>query len=875
MKVRIFIISIWMFSSANIFAQDPTISLQLNNSTLEKLLEEIKTQTAFDYVLSDDVISPLTKVSINVKDVKLSEALNELSGRMNITFKITEKTILIIPKIVDGNKKDNNSFGVIRQNIRGIIIDKETKMPLTGSNIILVTVKPFVGVTSDDKGTFVLKNIPVGRHSIQVSFMGYKSTVVSELLLTSAKELYLEIELEQSIEELEEVIIKPSIRKDKPLNSMASISARSFTVEESQRYAGGIGDPTRMASSYAGVSAGYDLDGNGISVRGHRPGAIVWRLEDVEIPNPNHFAGAYTAGAGFVCLVSNQLMANSDFYTGAFPAEIGNSLSAAFDLKLRPGNAYDRGYTFQAGVLGIDIATEGPFVKGKRATYNINYRYSTLGLLGDLHIIPKGFLPRYQDLTYKFNFPTKKAGTFTFWGTGGVDYSSDEAEKDSSLWNYDSQQFGEEIFINMGATGLSHKYNIKNKTYVKTSLVGSIVTGSANTYHIDSSLTNNKVGSIESNTKTLTLSTFINYTFGSNITSRSGFNIHNLYYDIDLNSTVNNNPSTWYNYTKANNSSYLMQFYTQSRFKMNKRFSMNVGLHAQVFMLNNNYTIEPRIGMNWEVSKDHMLSLGYGKHSQLEELRYYFIKDKVTGEYLNKELDFAKAHHFILGYDWHINDFTRLKVEPYYQYLYNYPGIRDSSFSLINLEQDWELDAHLENVSKGVNYGIDITVERFLQSNYYFLLTGSLFNSKYTGGDGITRNTRFNKAYTANFLLGKEYFIGTSKNNVFSANVRINYFGGNRTTPVDWDKTVIAKEIIRDNNRLFEDKQPYRCYIDISIRYIKNKPNVTATWSFDALNVIPALSKKITYSYNHRTDLYKTFDDNNIVVPFLSYKVEF
>jgi hypothetical protein len=171
---------------------------------------------------------------------------------------------------------------------------------------------------------------------------------------------------------LKEIVVRPELEKDKPINEMATLSARSFSVEEAQRFAGGMDDPSRLASTYAGVTPST-VDNNEIVIRGNAAKGILWRLEGVEIPAPNHLAGLFSGG-GINTMFSSNMLTNSDFFTGAFPAEYGNALSGVFDIKQRKGNADKREYAFQIGSLGIDFALEGPFKKGKKATYLINYR---------------------------------------------------------------------------------------------------------------------------------------------------------------------------------------------------------------------------------------------------------------------------------------------------------------------------------------------------------------------------------------------------------------------------------------------------------------------------------------------------------------------
>ena len=246
---------------------------------------------------------------------------------------------------------------------------------------------------------------------------------------------------------------------------MASVSARSFTVEEAGRFAGGINDPARLVSAYAGVSVG-NVQNNAIIVRGNAPQGVSWRLEGVEIPTPHHFAGANVTGGCFFTLFSSHMLANSDFFTGAFPAEYGNATAAVFDMKFRNGNAERYEHAFQAGVMGIDVASEGPISRSAGSSYLFNYRYSTMGLLHDLRLVPSNQQFRYQDLAFKLNFPTRNAGTFSLWGMGGIDNSTAPAETDSTLWELDYHRASMQWGLYMGSAGLSHKIVVSDRSYL-------------------------------------------------------------------------------------------------------------------------------------------------------------------------------------------------------------------------------------------------------------------------------------------------------------------------------------------------------------------------------------------------------------------------
>ena len=321
------------------------------------------------------------------------------------------------------------SQGALKQTVRGVIIDTDTKIPLIGATIIIEGTDPLMGTIAGLDGNFRFEGVPVGRYNIRITYVGYEPFITSEVLVGSGKEVVLNIELKESFLSLDEVVVRASSNKDKPVNSMAMVSARTFSVEETSRYAGGLDDPARLAAAFAGVTT-TQTTSNAIIIRGNSPRGVLWRFEGVDIPAAFHFPNVDFIGGGGFTVLSNQMLRNSDFFTGAFPAEYGNASSGVFDIKMRTGNSEKREYTAGISLIGTDFSAEGPFVKGGNATYLFNYRYSTLGLLGPLMNFPN--LPTYQDLSFKFDFPTKNAGKFSFWGLGADDINIKTEETDST-----------------------------------------------------------------------------------------------------------------------------------------------------------------------------------------------------------------------------------------------------------------------------------------------------------------------------------------------------------------------------------------------------------------------------------------------------------
>lgn len=758
----------------------------------------------------------------------------------------------------------------IVQTVRGKVYDVETQAPIPGANIAISGFA--LGGSSTTDGSFRVSNVPVGRHDIVATFVGYESATLPNMIITSGKEVVLNIGLKQSVRLMEQVVIKGNTRKDRPINTMASISARSFSVEETRRYAGGLDDPARMASAFAGVTVG-NIQDNAIIIRGNSPKGVSWRLEGVEVPNPNHFAGGNVAGGGFVSIFSSQVLANSDFYTGAFPAEYGNALAGVFDMKLRVGNNEKREYTAQIGVMGIDFASEGPFKRGGSSSYLFNYRYSTAGLLSKIGIIPSDQVPVYQDLSFKLNFPTAKAGTFSVWGVGGIDNNSEPVDDDSTKWktNWDRLKGNWDLYS--GATGVSHRYSV-GKSYISTTISASGTSNKMNQTRYDDLMQMRPNSDIKSNTSALTFNTYINSKLSTRHTLRAGLTVKQLFYDLDISSsTIDEKPDTYQNLVLEKGQSTLSEAYWQSRYQVSSAITVNAGVNASYFALNKNYSIDPRFSIKWQLASKHALTMGLGKHSQLEELRMYFVRTNKDGadHYPNKNLNFSQAQHIVVGYDWSISDKLRFKAEAYYQHLYRVPGIADSSYSIINFTQDWAFRDALVNNTKGKNVGIDLTLERFLTDGVYYLATASIFDSKYKGGNGVWHNTRFDKGYSFNILVGKEYELSRSR--VFGINARLNYLGGERKTPINTSESIKEKSIVYDESRAFDEQYPAIYYLDLTLSYRTNKKHYSGTWALQVKNMLGSPINS-GYAYNYKS---KTIEEQKItmVLPVLSYRIDF
>lgn len=757
------------------------------------------------------------------------------------------------------------------QTIRGVVIDQASGTPLPFVSVALLDL-PQIGTTTDDDGKFEMSHVPVGRHDLQASFIGYEPSIFREIMLTSAKEVYLEIQLKENVYALDEIVVRPRINKEEALNKMALSGARMLSVEEASRFAGGMDDPARLVSSFAGVASA--VGNNGISVHGNAPTLLQWRLEDVEIPNPNHFADVASLGGGILSSLSSHVLGNSDFYTSAFPSEYNNAVSGVFDMKLRNGNSQKFQHTLQAGILGLDVASEGPLSKKHNASYIFNYRYSTTGLMNK--VSPAGDLEQeldYQDLNFKLNFPTKNAGVFSLWGTALIDKIKPEIESPEE-WDYMDDGKDSRMKQTSAAAGLSHRYFFGNNGTLKTSLATTYSKTDAweSIYNFD--MESSPFLDFRSQYTNLVLTSSFNKKYSSKHTNKTGFTVTNMRYDMDFDlSPLYSEPMM--RISEGEGNANLISAYTSSLLNFNDRISATIGLNGQLLTLNDSWTIEPRAAIKWQASNKSSFGLAYGLHSRMEKLDVYFVKTKATGDQLvNKDLDFTKTHHVSLSYAYKISDDMNLRIEPYFQYLYDVPVIADSSYSVLNRSTFYVEDA-LVNKGNGRNYGVDITFEKYMTKGLYYMTTASIFNSKYCGGDGVWHNTKFNRNYIINGLIGKEWMVGRNKQDVLSVNLKLTLQGGDRYAPVNEEATLAHpdKETQYDESQAYSKQLSPIFLANYAVSYRMNRNKVSHELAVKGMNAT-GYEEYFGHEYNLKTGVIEPRRIKNSVFNVV-YRLDF
>ncbi len=768
------------------------------------------------------------------------------------------------------------------QVIRGTIVDEVTGYPLPGANVILLESDPPVGATSDLDGRFTLRNVPLGRQSIEIRYVGYEPKLIPNLLLTIAKEVVLEIKLTEQVMEFEEVTVKAYSRKDKSINDMAMISARSFSIEETERFAGSLGDPARMVANYAGVMTQNDSR-NDIIIRGNSPTGLLWRLEDIEIPNPNHFGALGTTG-GPVSMLNNNLLTNSDFLTGAFPSEYGNALAGAFDLNMRSGNNQVREYTGQIGFNGFELGAEGPFSmkkSGPKASYLANFRYSTLDVFNKLGInIGTGAaVPEYKDLTFLIDIPGTKLGRFKVIGLYGDSYISLGREKEDTANNqYTARGTATDFGSKLGVIGLTHLYYLNENSRFKTTISYQTTSSTA---VIDSIMNNWELTVPMYRGRQSEDKISFSTQYKQKINSRNNFSLGVIVdqYTIDYLDSVKNTDIQEFQETintRANMSLY--RAYAQWQHRFSDQLSAYAGLNFQHFALNNESALEPRIGMKWSISTKQSLSFGYGKHSQMQPkiIYYSFTHDTVNNIDFttNEDVKFTRAEHLVFGYDYLINRDFRIKVETYYQRLYRVP-VKESfpEFSMINTGDFFGIPQEDSLINKGTgrNYGIELTVEKFLSKGYYFLFTASVFDSKYKGYDKVLRNTAFNGNYVFNLLGGYEFNL--RKNRMLTIDMKVVWAGGRRYVPIDEALSGIENSEERNWNLAYDNKYDDYFRTDLRIGYKVNGKRTSQEWAIDLQNLTGFQSLFMEGWDAAESKKYKVYQQG--FVPMFLYRIQF
>jgi hypothetical protein len=788
------------------------------------------------------------------------------------------------------------------QTIRAKVFDSETNFPLIGVRLEINLPTP-IRAGSDVEGNVVIKQVPVGRHDITASFIGYDTKTVT-VEVTSGKELVVNIPMTERITQKNEVTLTGK-KRGEVINEMAVLSAQQFSVEETNRYPGSRMDPARMASNFAGVQ-GSDDSRNDIVVRGNSPLGVVYRVEGIDIPNPSHFAVSGSTG-GPVSILNNKILGNSDFFMSAFPAEYGNSTSGVFDLKLRNGNNNQHEFTGQFGLFGTEVLAEGPMGKGGKSSYLVMGRYSSLAIFQKLGVsLGTDAVPVYGDGAYKFNWKLKNGGQLSWWGMGGksdIDIMISEQTKYSTEFYGEGdrdQFFGTSMYV----SGLTYKKSLNEKTYVSATLSRSreeqhtrheylhrtlSITNADTTIRVDSSYQ-----MLGYDFRTMKLSGYfaVNHKINKQHLVKAGINFDVMSFNL-LDSVLNNldDRNSWKTRWDYNGMGVLVQPFVQWKWKVNDNMDVTAGLHSQYFTLSNSISpAEPRVGWKYRMGGNQAVFAGAGLHSQTQPYYTYAYDPDNNGNSHNIKMDFSRSVHSGVGYEKSFGPGLNFKTEAYYQYLYNLPiSANPNSFSLVNAGGGFSRvfpNDTLVNEGKGVNYGLEFTLQKYFSKSFFFMFSASIYDSKYLASDGKWRNTSYKGAniadnidlsYVWNVLAGKEFKIG--KKHVIGVGTKITRAGGRRYGLVDIAQTMDSKEILFQDSLFNELTFADYFRVDLKINWRMNTKKLTHEFGLDLVNLLNT-KNLLSLAYAPRLDP----NDNSDPIaekqqlgrlPIFYYKIDF
>jgi len=758
------------------------------------------------------------------------------------------------------------------QTVRGTVVDSDTHEPLIGATVMVPGSDPLIGASTYLDGRFTLNNVPAGRIDLQVRMVGYEEQRLTNLLVNSAKELVLDIRMQEALVQLNEAVVSGRKGHGEVRNDMATLSTRKISVEESGRLAGGINDPARMVSSFPGV-AGDPTGSNTIIVRGNSPKGVLWRLEGMEIPNPNHFTDDGTTG-GPINVLNSDMIDDSDFYTGAFAAEYGNVTSAVFDMKLRDGNDRKREYTLKAGVLGTDLTAEGPVPGVNGGSYLANFRYSSLALLDQAGIVDYQGVPKYTDGAFKLKLPAGKAGTFSLFGLGGRSIIEQEDRGVTNDTLFATSNFGSR----MGILGLTHTRLLNSNNYIYTT-----VSLSGNASHTDyREVEVPGETALEQRYKddmgrwTWRLSSTLNTRINAAHKLRSGV-IVSLDHFRMLSDDFNRETGRMDRQLDDRGNATVVQAFTSWKWRWNEQWTMTSGVHLLHHGLNGATSVEPRLGLRYQQSPVQAFTLGGGLHSRMEATMTYLAKvedaeGRVTRP--NERLGLTRAAHAVIGYERMLAEDVQVKAEAYYQYLYDQPveNDRTSGFWLGNYD-GWFTTRTLVNEGRGYNAGVEVSAEKFFTRGWHGMATLSVFEAKYKAMDGRWYHSRFDLGTVGNVLAGKEWKLKrTDKDRVITAGVRYSVMGGQWSTPIDLEAS-IAAGVQKLSDATMSRKGDPIGKLDMVVSYRVGRPRVGHEFKVDVQNVLNAQTPVYEY-FDRRTGTIKTIGQL-AMLPVLQYTLRF
>ena len=757
--------------------------------------------------------------------------------------------LLLLPSLI---------FSQIDGTINGYIFDSQSQLPLFGANIVIEGTEK--GAISDENGFFEISKIKPQSYNLTVSYIGYQSKKIFNVIIKSIGNKTLEIYLMESNQKLDEVLLFESpFKKSKE----TPLSINTFSRVEIESYPGADNDVTKVVQSMPGLSPSVGGFRNDIIIRGGAPNETVYYLDEIEIPNINHFSTQGSAG-GPQGMINISFIDEVTLSTSAFGVEYDNPLSGVLQFNQRNGNTKDISGNFRFGASDSAITIEGPFSKSdnNKTTFIFSARKSYLQFLFKLIGLP--IRPDYWDFQGKINHKIDEYNSVNIIGLGAIDDFSVEAPED---FDFTQQSFLEQVPIikqNSTTIGASwvRKFKESKGQFVlalSTNKLKNIFSRYSDNENLQGLYFRNDSHEWETKLRAKTINYIDDWkiTWGGNIQYSDYYNntidiINQLEYLTQIN---------FYKYGLFGNI---------SKSFIDSKLDISLGVRAD----EDNFSegskildnISPRMSTSYALTEDRRLkwNSSVGIYFKIPTYTVLGFKD-FLGDLTNRYAKYTKSNHFVTGFDYSLGNASRISIEGFIKQYGNFPISIVDGVSLANKGADFEVLGN-ENVitnGKGKTQGIELLFQQKLTRNFYGIFSYTFFKSEFTDINGNYLPSVWDSKHLSSFSGGYKL----KKNWEISSRWR---FAG-KTPYVPYD---LATSLYNYPNMTLDYSQlgnvKLGSFSQLDIRFDKkwNKEKISVNFFIEILNL---LAQKIPTppEYGLQRD-----DTGNIITPYSLAEVD-
>lgn len=663
--------------------------------------------------------------------------------------------------------------------IKGTIIDKASRKPLEFINVMVLNLNK--GAVTDAEGKFVINQVPPGIYRLQASAVGYSSVTTPEYIV-STKNVLVSIEMEENSTELDAVTVTASPFRR---NIESPVSLRVIGLQEIEKSPGANRDISRIVQSYPGVAfspVGYRND---LIVRGGAPSENRFYLDEVEIPNINHFSTQGASG-GPVGIINADLIREVNFFTGAFPADRGNALSSVLDFKLRDGNMEQHSLKATLGASEVSLASNGAI--GKKTSYVASVRQSYLQLLFSLFGLP--FLPTYTDTQFKLKTRFNAYNELTIIGLGGIDRMrlNKDASSDNAQYILSYLPKIEQETFTLGAV-----YKHYGQVHTQTVVVSHNYLNNRNVKYQDNiEKEENLRLRLRSNEQDTRLR-FENLMLMGKWKINVGANLDFSQYSNKNFKYVYNNAATIENYNSHFNDLRWGIFGTINYASDDERFTASLGLRADA----NNYSsymndltdqLSPRLSLSYQLNRNLFVSGSAGLYYQLPPYTAMGFKDN-DGNFVNKHLRYMSVSQGSIGLTWQKGNTFQASIEGFYKDYTKVPLSIADGIPLAAKGNDYGIvgNERLVSTAEGRSYGAEVLLKWLIAKKLNLASSFTLFKSEYRNN---SQSEYIRSAWDNQYIFNLRGTYNLSRN--WSFGLKLSSIGGAPYTPYDEDKSSLV-----------------------------------------------------------------------------------